>query len=747
MAVIRKVSTPKPLRMERFLGLNEDTTGDTQLQIGESPNMTNFRLSENYKLKKREGYTQLFTGLGEYRVRGMFNGFLNSNNEFLFNLKQKIWREQNILQVTDSDVLTCNYNSLDVSSYVNVDVIKTTALNTPLAGTTGLDGYTIYNDKNGTTLTEVSSANIDLTSSAGKYYYHTDKTIWIIVAKGTYADIETARIGLGISKVYIAINYAGSYQIIADADMHFFSFEDTVTTHPATGFIFPSAYPSGIPADSDRDYTRKTKVYMLNGNEYYSWDGTTFEIVAGYAPLVRIGTPNTGGGTAYEVTNLLTGMKRQKFNGLSAANTVYQLAETNLDSTVGDDINYVYAENIRILEGTADGTFTKNLTNGTVRLNGTGGYFEAGTNNVEIYWTKGVGDRADITANKYATIFGGQNDTRVFIYGEGFPNQNRYHYTELADGAFSADYFPATFFQEVGSPEFSITGIIRQYDRQIIFTNEAAYYSFYETTLINDIAVPSFPTFPLNQAKGNIALGQVRLIQNNPYSVWVGVQEWIATNVRDERNATYISKRVQKTLDSKTLSTVKTEDWEKNYEYWMAFDNMIIIHNYRLNTWYKFELDHNVTTLYIKEDNMYFGTDDGQIMKFDVNIESDNGNQIDAHWESGFYDFDAEYLQKFIDEIWASIQPFANTSVDITFETDRDPLSPTFIAKIRLFSFEDIDFSNFTFLTSIVPQPFRFKIKAKKFVYFKIKLDNNTDDEKLTILSLNLGSIYTSKSR
>jgi len=723
MAVIRKTSSPKPLRVERFLGLNEDTTGDTQLQIGESPNMTNFRLSENYKLKKREGYTQLFTGLGAYSVRGMFNGSLNGSEEFLFNVKQKIWREENI-ENTD-------YNSLDDTSYVNVDVVKTTALNTPLAGTTGLDEYTIYNNKNGTTLTEVSSANIDLTSSAGKYYYHTDKTIWIIVAKGTYASISTARTSLGISKVYIAINYAGSYKTIADSDMYFFSFEDTVTIHGT-----PQTYPSG----SERTYNRETKVYMLNGDEYYAWDGTIFEVVAGYTPLVRIGTPPTGGGTAFEVTNLLTGSKRQKFNGLLAANTVYQLAETTIAS-----VDYVYADNKLVLAGASSGQYTANLTNGTVQLNGN--VFLTGTNNVEIYWTKGAGDRADITTNKYAMIFGGQNDTRVFIYGEGLPNQNRYHYTDLADGVFSADYFPTTFYQEVGSPKFSITGIIRQYDRQIIFTDEAAYYSFYETTLINDIAVPSFPTFPLNEAKGNIALGQVRLIQNNPYSVWVGVQEWVATNVRDERNANYISKRVQKTLDSKTLSTVKTEDWEKNYEYWMAFDNIIIIHNYRLNVWYKFELDHNVTMLYIKKDNMYFGTDDGQIMMFDVDVNSDNGSLINGHFETGFYDFEAEYLQKFIDEIYVSLQPSTNTSVNITFETDRDSTSQTYVASIKLFSFENINFSNFTFLTSVVPQPFRFKIKAKKFVYFKLKLDNNTDDESLTVLALNLPYSYGSKTR
>lgn len=91
------------------------------------------------------------------------------------------------------------YASYDGATYTNVDVVKTTAFTAAVAGTTGVDLNTIYRDKNGIPLTEVAAANIDETASVGKYYYHTDKTVWIIVAKGAYADIATARTGLGTS--------------------------------------------------------------------------------------------------------------------------------------------------------------------------------------------------------------------------------------------------------------------------------------------------------------------------------------------------------------------------------------------------------------------------------------------------------------------------------------------------------------------------------------------------------------------
>jgi hypothetical protein len=100
----------------------------------------------------------------------------------------------------DSDISSTDYDSY-YTGYTNVDVVKTTAFSSAVAGTTGVDAKTRYIDKNNKELIEVSQANIDLTGSIGKYYYHTDKTIWIIVAKGAHANIAAARTALGTTKM------------------------------------------------------------------------------------------------------------------------------------------------------------------------------------------------------------------------------------------------------------------------------------------------------------------------------------------------------------------------------------------------------------------------------------------------------------------------------------------------------------------------------------------------------------------
>lgn len=592
MAQIMVPKQSPPTRINKFLGINEDESGETQLQLGQSPNMLDFRISGEYKLQMREGYAELFASLGAFSVCGIWYGKLSGTYYFLF-------------------------------------------------------------AANGNVYKRVAGVNSSI---------------------GTLTDAKT----------------------------FFFAFGD--------------------------------KVYMLNGTDYKSWDGTTFATVAGYVPLIATATPPTGGGTANEQINLLTGKKHQTFSGNNTA-TAYQLSETALTS-----VDSVYVGGV-LKTVTTD--YTVNLTTGVVTFVTAPA---TGVDNVDIYWTKGSGSRSEVTGYTYSMFYGGQNDTRVFFYGNG---TNRYIYSDLAAGVPSAEYFPALNYREVGSDEFAVTDIVRQYDRQIILTDGGeAYYSYYDpftdpsTGLITII---DFPTYPLNDKVGNIATGQAQLIQNNPFTIQNGVYEWGATNVRDERNVQYMSKRVQPSMDAVDLSTAITVDWESKREYWLAVGNKVWIYNYRLDVWYKFQTAANITCFLILDDLLYFGTDAGQIMKFDTTKLTDNGTAITSTWEMNFYDFEAEWLQKFLTEMWISLKPAAKSSVDITYQTDRVGTSSTYTATYNLATFVAADFGDWSFLVNYNPQPFHFKIKAKKFVYLKIILTNSQTDDELTVLSMNLPTRYGSK--
>lgn len=472
-------------------------------------------------------------------------------------------------------------------------------------------------------------------------------------------------------------------------------------------------------------------LYMQNANEYKKWTGTgSISTVDGYVPKIAIGCPPSGGGTPFEDINTLTGKKHQTFNGNASASS-YQLAETSLTS-----IDSVYVNGV-LKTLTTD--YTVNLTNGTVSPV-VPANFTVGLNNIDIYWTKGTGTRTTVTANKQSVLFGGANDSRVFMYG----SENKVIYSALANGVPSAEYFPENNYLLVGSDEYAVTALSKQYDRLIHHKENDSYYSVYE---YDATLGTSFPTYPLNDVVGNIAFGQSRTVLNNPYVLTnKGVYQFVSTNVRDERNADPLSARVQVGLDALDLSTAITMDWEKNYEFWVAVGNKIYIYNYDNNTWYYYELADTPTTFIEINGECYFGTSTGKIMKFGTNYLDDNGTVINVEWELGFMDFGANYIRKFLNFVWIGMQPQSRSLCNISWESDVNVSASDYIVSYNLMGFGNVDFGDFSFSTNYTPQPFRLKLKAKKFTYLKIKGASSVN-KKMTILNITLPSILGGMSK
>ncbi|GKX27848.1 hypothetical protein SH1V18_03280 [Vallitalea longa] len=466
------------------------------------------------------------------------------------------------------------------------------------------------------------------------------------------------------------------------------------------------------------------KVYILNGYEYYSWDGTTFEIVKGYIPTITITTKPDGGGKLFEQKNLLTDWVKQSFSG-DGSTKKFKLVGKNIQS---DKV----VATVDGVEKTESTSFTVNRTFGEVTFNTAP---SALPDNVVIrYKMKATSDRQQIVKCKYAMCYGGSNDTRVHLWGNS-KLRNRRIYSDLEDGQPSAEYFPVNGYTEIGSSQYDITDIVLQYDRQIIFTNGGTYYSYYTTTNGN----ASFPVYPLNTSIGNKPFNGVQVIQNNPVSVYDGVYEWISSNVRDERNANHISKRIQPSLDKMDLTKAITFDYEKESEYWLCIGSIAYIWNYRNDTWYVFDSIPAICLIAI-DGVLYFGTSDGRIVKLDKDSRNDNGKAINCIWEMGFSDFGIETYTKFVNKIWVSIKPNIRTSASISFRTDSKSSKSSIASKAyySLSTFVHANFAHWSFNTNYSPQPQDIKLKAKKFVYFKLIITNNAIDETLTLLSINI---------
>ena len=466
-----------------------------------------------------------------------------------------------------------------------------------------------------------------------------------------------------------------------------------------------------------------SKLYILNGKEYKVWDGTTLADVAGYVPITFIACAPTGGGASLQDVNKLTGSKIQWFSSLSNSVT-YQLVETAIDSVDKVWVNDVLK--------TATTHYTVNLTAGTVTLLSAPG---VGTNDVKIQYTKGTGDRTTILNNKFAEMFNGATDNRIFVYGDG---TNKAYYTgiEHVTGLPTAEYFPDLNVLDAGESNTQISGMVRHFNNLFVQKKDGGSFliDFDYITLEDGRVTAAFYTKAIDKEMGNDAIGQIGFVNNYPISLQgKSAYRWnivYSSGTQDERVAKLISAPVEVTLGAFTFSSAKTFDDEYNKEFWIVnSDGKALIYSYanetdgkgyRDNLWFKYT-NIPATCLVSIDGTMYFGTTSGLLMKFSSVYKSDAGTAIDAYWESGAMDFGASHLRKNVTKHYVLMRPESTGQLSVTLSTDR---GTTFETK------------TITLAASTYPaKPNLIKLKAKKFTHLKLILSSNSTTATATILS------------
>lgn len=469
------------------------------------------------------------------------------------------------------------------------------------------------------------------------------------------------------------------------------------------------------------------KLYILTGAEYYAWDGEgAATVVEGYIPIVTTAAPPQGGGTLLESINLLTGKKRAEYSP-DGESTVFQLPENNLDQIIS-------------VEGT-DISYTSDLVKGTVTFQSAP---PKGINTITFTWKKGDGDRKDVTGMRYAELYNGESDSRVFLYGNG---TNKTIYSGLDEfGKATAEYFPQLNTISVDAENTPITAMIRHYDRLLIFKPDSAYSCSYSTiTLDGGLTTAAFYVSSLNRSIGNEAPGQARLVSNNARTVFGrSVYTWsLASNsVRDERNAKIISDKVASLLAQFDISKSICFDDEWNQEYYIFYNGNAVVHNYQNDAWYYYT-NMPVEAVVSVRDSLYFGTPDGRIMEFSRKYRNDDLKDIDAYWESGSMDFDMDWRRKYSSNIWVSIKPESQAMVYATAESNIKSDYPDKLITAGLATFLNMDFNHWSFGTNRKPQLIRAKLKVKKATYYKLIFYSVSASATATILSADIQVRYT----
>jgi hypothetical protein len=481
------------------------------------------------------------------------------------------------------------------------------------------------------------------------------------------------------------------------------------------------------PGNRTSFFTINNICYILDGMNIKQFDGVSLTYPDQYIPTLAISKEPAGGGTAFEDFNLLGSGFKDSFSADGVAKDFF-LSLKELDSTpVKADVNGVV-----INEGAG---LTVDRTTGKVTFTTLP---TKGTNNVIITAHKTYMEHLFfIRKCQFHTIYGGANDTRVFIGGNpDYPN--RIWRSGLQD---------PTYFPENGFYTFPqrVKGFAKQYDYLLIELETAKYQLTFE--LSN--GVPSFPSKPINDQVGTLATQSIQIIENNPVSLSKdGVHMLVGSNVRDERNVQHISGNVDASLLNETnLEHAISIDYGKKY--WLGVNGRVYILDYTLKSdlnpfgeWYIFD-NINAACFLEKDGELYFGSStEGLIYKFKKDTDllpyDDDGQPINAYWVSKLFDFDAPEYRKLIERIFVNFKPNNYTSVDVYTRTDLK--GETFVLSSRLdkINFNTLDFNRFGFISSEIPQETPKKVKLKKINYLQLKLMNNRNDEGLCIFSLSI---------
>ncbi len=402
-------------------------------------------------------------------------------------------------------------------------------------------------------------------------------------------------------------------------------------------------------------------LYIQNGVDYYRYDGVKIESVEGHIPIISISTPPEGGGTPYETVNMLNDKRRQLFSGDFNVR-LYVLAEKELNEIVSVKVG-----------GKVTNQYETDLAAGTIE------FFTpqpSGINNIEITYRKESNLRQKIIKCSHAMLFGSNADTRVFMWGNSDYPAYRFH-SDLAEGVPSAEYFPELNYTAIGSS--NLTDIVQQYDRQLIFTPDSAYYSYCEVRTDSSGKVfSSFPVFSLNSSKGNLIPASGCAINCRPVTLCRdGINCWESTNIENEKNAVCFSAPIANVIrqiqSNNGWNECRLFDFQGPGELYFAYNSILYIYNYKLGVWYAYD---GVTADVFCDcyGELYIAGTDNTIYKYD----STNKNHT-AVWTSDYLNFSEPCNRKDISSavITTAVEDNTELTISCTDGEEQDGMEVT----------------------------------------------------------------------
>lgn len=545
---------------------------------------------------------------------------------------------------------------------------------------------------------------------------------------------------LGTGTPFVGYNINGVWNVDRESDSIMLVHAGTKLYSTDDTFVAYTELLTGLPDVKSSGFYLNNYLIILNGTRalVYGNFGGTWSIgyldAKGDIPTIGFGYgPDGTGGTAYQKPNLLN-VKRQVTMLADGLNRVYQLPEIGLDITT---------PTITILnedgEWATTSAFTFDAPLGKVTFdNPPPQSVVPGRDNVKIIYSKTNNEYLDhINKADKGILYGyGGNNNRLFISGEpGYLNLT-WH-----SDANNPLYFPDDSFAVIGSQPIVSFSLLNNGKLAILKDISDSDYTVYYRmgALYNGQEV--FPIEYGVRSVGCLANHTSDNLLNDPLVLTTDGISGLVSNGGEEYahpRSYYLNTKL---LAEPNLDTAVGISFKNKY--YLAVNN----HVYILDGRYKGKIQDSTSTFHYDgyywedlpiriffqyENELYFGTNDGRIAKFDDTICYDfvKTSPIDCRFETTFLDFGTITTSKTIKQVTVISKPMVRTSYTLGYITDDE----TSEIITNFYGVDDF------------PKSLNEKEKVRKFNFVKFTLTNNTLD-KMSFYQLGFKYIYSGKYR
>lgn len=456
------------------------------------------------------------------------------------------------------------------------------------------------------------------------------------------------------------------------------------------------------------------KVYIIDGINYLVWDGTTLSNVAdnAYVPTTTISRSPRGGGERLDDVNMLTGQRKNTFVA-DGESTKYYLDTTRITSV--DEVK---------VDGAVTAISNFSLSEGWIE------FAEAprkpdmiGQDNIEVTFTKTIIDYLNRILHCTIAI---PFDNRIFFSGNpAYPNA--IFHSSLNNPAYCSDldYYEDGTTSAIKS--LVVGNNVLWALKESSQNNDAV---FYHTPTTDSESGRIYPRSQGNVAKGCYVSGY-NFMDSIVFLSKEGL-EGIGSSIGSLQILTHKSTNIDnKMVNMSNYDNAVMCEWA-GYLVIAIDDNLFLADSRQMfqnnkgieYEWYYWKINNNITFLRNYNNDLYFGTDTGNIYKFGGH--NDNGIAINSYWTTPYDQMKYPQFRKTTNKRGniAKVKNIQNGKLKIWVKTDRKDWKLLKEISINGFDFNGLDFDNFSFGTGDnLYVVFRVKMKKIKHITFKFSCD------------------------